>query len=288
MRDVAALAGVSLKTVSRVVNREAGRLAATSRERVERAVDQLGYRPQPGREQPAARPRPHRHRRRPAPGRQQHVLRQPAAQPRGRRPRPRRAPSSPPASTRSPSASGRSSTTSCAAGSTACVLMPASRAPGLPRRRAAQRPARRSSSTARPHGVDADSVTVDNRAVARGWRSSTSSPRATARIALPRRPADHPDRRRPAARLPRRPTPRPGSARPAARGHPGCVVRGGGASGGRRACSALADPPTAVFAARNSLAIGAVAALRAARPAHARSRWSGSTTSRWPTSSTRR
>ncbi|GAA4712633.1 LacI family DNA-binding transcriptional regulator [Pedococcus ginsenosidimutans] len=43
MRDVAALAGVSLKTVSRVVNREAG-VSPDVTARVERAVAQLGYR----------------------------------------------------------------------------------------------------------------------------------------------------------------------------------------------------------------------------------------------------
>ena len=42
MRDVAALAGVSLKTVSRVVNREAG-VSDDLRERVERAVGRLDY-----------------------------------------------------------------------------------------------------------------------------------------------------------------------------------------------------------------------------------------------------
>ncbi len=43
MREVAALAGVSLKTVSRVVNREPG-VSADVVTRVERAVGQLGYR----------------------------------------------------------------------------------------------------------------------------------------------------------------------------------------------------------------------------------------------------
>lgn len=43
MRDVAALAGVSIKTVSRVVNDEAG-VSEEVRTRVERAVAQLGYR----------------------------------------------------------------------------------------------------------------------------------------------------------------------------------------------------------------------------------------------------
>jgi LacI family transcriptional regulator len=42
MRDVAALAGVSLKTVSRVVNREAG-VSVDLQERVERAVERLDY-----------------------------------------------------------------------------------------------------------------------------------------------------------------------------------------------------------------------------------------------------
>jgi LacI family transcriptional regulator len=44
MREVAALAGVSIKTVSRVVNGEPGVSTATSR-RVERAADQLEFRP---------------------------------------------------------------------------------------------------------------------------------------------------------------------------------------------------------------------------------------------------
>lgn len=44
MREVAALAGVSLKTVSRVVNRESG-VSTDVAKRVERAVAQLGYRP---------------------------------------------------------------------------------------------------------------------------------------------------------------------------------------------------------------------------------------------------
>jgi LacI family transcriptional regulator len=43
MRDVAALAGVSLKTVSRVVNDEAGVSSALA-QRVQRAAEQLGYR----------------------------------------------------------------------------------------------------------------------------------------------------------------------------------------------------------------------------------------------------
>ena len=44
MRDVAALAGVSLKTVSRVVNHEAG-VSGELIARVERAAEQLDYRP---------------------------------------------------------------------------------------------------------------------------------------------------------------------------------------------------------------------------------------------------
>lgn len=43
MKDVAAAAGVALKTVSRVVNNEPG-VAAQTLARVERAIDQLGYR----------------------------------------------------------------------------------------------------------------------------------------------------------------------------------------------------------------------------------------------------
>ena len=44
MRDVAAVAGVSLKTVSRVVNREAG-VSQPLEQRVREAVELLGYRP---------------------------------------------------------------------------------------------------------------------------------------------------------------------------------------------------------------------------------------------------
>lgn len=44
--DVAALAGVSIKTVSRVVNKEPN-VSAGTRERVERAIAQLNYRPNP-------------------------------------------------------------------------------------------------------------------------------------------------------------------------------------------------------------------------------------------------
>ena len=44
MRDVAALAGVSLKTVSRVINREAG-VSPDLAARVARAIDQLDFRP---------------------------------------------------------------------------------------------------------------------------------------------------------------------------------------------------------------------------------------------------
>ncbi len=44
MRDVAALAGVSLKTVSRVVNEEAG-VSPEVRDRVAAAVTRLDYRP---------------------------------------------------------------------------------------------------------------------------------------------------------------------------------------------------------------------------------------------------
>src|SRR5258707_11114732 len=44
MRDVAALAGVSLKTVSRVINSEPG-VSGELTERVSRAIDQLDFRP---------------------------------------------------------------------------------------------------------------------------------------------------------------------------------------------------------------------------------------------------
>ncbi len=46
IKDVASHAGVSLKTVSRVVNRESS-VRADTREKVERAIELLGYRPDP-------------------------------------------------------------------------------------------------------------------------------------------------------------------------------------------------------------------------------------------------
>ena len=46
MRDVARVAGVSVATVSHVVNDKAGaRIGAAARERVRQAIDELGYRP---------------------------------------------------------------------------------------------------------------------------------------------------------------------------------------------------------------------------------------------------
>ena len=47
MRDVAALAGVGLKTVSRVVNDEPN-VSSETKERVERAIDALGFEPHHG------------------------------------------------------------------------------------------------------------------------------------------------------------------------------------------------------------------------------------------------
>jgi LacI family transcriptional regulator len=44
LKDVASLAGVSTKTVSRVVNNQ-GEISDATRERVQQAIDQLGYRP---------------------------------------------------------------------------------------------------------------------------------------------------------------------------------------------------------------------------------------------------
>lgn len=44
LQDVAALAGVSIKTVSRVVNHQ-GEMRESTRQRVQQAIDQLGYRP---------------------------------------------------------------------------------------------------------------------------------------------------------------------------------------------------------------------------------------------------
>src|SRR5512143_3422192 len=44
LQDVAALAGVSAKTVSRVVNNQ-GEIKETTRQRIQAAIDELGYRP---------------------------------------------------------------------------------------------------------------------------------------------------------------------------------------------------------------------------------------------------
>src|SRR5512146_1427311 len=44
LQDVAKLAGVSIKTVSRVVNNQ-GEISEATRQRVQAAIDELGYRP---------------------------------------------------------------------------------------------------------------------------------------------------------------------------------------------------------------------------------------------------
>src|SRR5512141_3289234 len=44
LQDVAALAGVSAKTVSRVVNKQ-GEIKESTRQRIQAAIDELGYRP---------------------------------------------------------------------------------------------------------------------------------------------------------------------------------------------------------------------------------------------------
>ena len=44
LQDVATLAGVSIKTVSRVVNHQ-GEITEATRQRVQAAIDELGYRP---------------------------------------------------------------------------------------------------------------------------------------------------------------------------------------------------------------------------------------------------
>ena len=44
LQDVAALAGVSAKTVSRVVNKQ-GEIKEATRQRVQEAIDKLGYQP---------------------------------------------------------------------------------------------------------------------------------------------------------------------------------------------------------------------------------------------------
>jgi LacI family transcriptional regulator len=81
MRDVAAVAGVSSKTVSRVVNAEAG-VSADVRDRVEKAVLQLGYRHNLAASNlRRADSRTYRYRRCAAPGCEQQLLGQPAPQP---------------------------------------------------------------------------------------------------------------------------------------------------------------------------------------------------------------
>ena len=207
MRDVAALAGVSLKTVSRVVNGEAGRLAATSRPgRARRRPARLP--PQPRRQQPAAGQRPHRHGRGAPAGRQQQLLRQPAARPRGRRPRPRRGGPrrEPRRGARTRAGAGRAAW--CAAGSTAsCSCPPAERQDYLADELRSGLPVVFVDRA--PNGVDADSVTVDNRAVALPRRSSHLHRPGPPAHRLPRRPGDHPDRRRAGCAASARPTPRP-------------------------------------------------------------------------------
>ena len=122
----------------------------------------------------------------------------------------------------------------CAAGSTAsCSCPPAERQDYLVRR-AAQRHCPSCSSTARPHGVDADSVTVDNRAVA--LRLATEPPHRTrATRASPASATWRPSRPPPpGCAASARPTPQRGLST-----DPRLVViraafRGGHASGGLR------------------------------------------------------
>ena len=226
MRDVAALAGVGLKTVSRVVNDEPN-VSAETKERVERAIDALGFEPnhgagslrrvrwshaddradprrgrQPvlGGHQPGRRDR----RRRPRDGRLRRELR--------RRHRPR-------------------------AGAGGRVQPETGRRPdhhrvrtrpGLPAERARPRHARWCSSTGCPDGLLADVVLTDNVA----WAAVATEhliDHGHRRIAFLGDDRGHPDRPGPAARLRaghgRR---RPRGARRLQRGRPHLRRAGGG------------------------------------------------------------
>ena len=174
MREVAALAGVSLKTVSRVVNREAGRVAR---------------RASPGSSGPCASSATGTTSRRATCGAANgssamvgallqdvsnsfsaSLLRslEDAA------PRPGRAPSSPPASTRSPSASAALVESLVRRRVDGLLLMPATAAPGLPRRRPAQRSADRLRGPASQR-ASTPTRSPSTTPSAHGWRWSTSS-----------------------------------------------------------------------------------------------------------------
>ena len=158
--------------------------------------------PQPRREQPAAGQRPHRHGRRAAAGRQQQ--RSPPACCAASRTPPATATwsSSPPASTRSADRERALVEGLVRRRVDGLLLMPATERQDYLVRRAAQRPAGRLRRPP-PHGVDADSVTVDNAAGARLAVEHLAGPGPPAHRAA-RRPADDPDRRATARRLPRR------------------------------------------------------------------------------------
>ena len=286
MRDVAALAGVSLKTVSRVVNREAG-VSADVVARVERAVAQLGYR---------------------------HNLAASNLR-RGQRPHaPWSARCCRTSATRFSASLLRSLEDAARDRDVVIVASSLDEEPdreralveGLVRRRVdglLLMPATdrqdyladelRSGLPVvfvdrRPNGVDADSVTIDNalRLAARG-----RAPRRPTATGGSRCSATCRRSRRRRARLegfrgghgqgghPADPKPASSDVAPIVRGRHRC---------GRVALLDSDDPPTAIFAARNSLAIGAIRALHQRGAARTRSPSSASTTSRSPTSSTRR
>ena len=206
MRDVAALAGVSLKTVSRVVNDEPG-VSPDVRERVTAAVQRLDYRPNL-----AASNLRRTGARTGLIGAlvqdlsnsfSASLLR--ALEDSARRHGTSRC--SRPASTRAPTVSRSSSTTWSPVGSTGCVIMPASERQDylVSELRSGTPP---SSSTGRPRRRRR----LGHRrqpSRRRGWRPSTCSPRATAasRCSSTSRPSPPPR-----ADSPGSPTPTPSAA----------------------------------------------------------------------------
>ena len=201
MRDVAALAGVSLKTVSRVVNDEPG-VSPDVRERVTAAVNRLDYRPNlaaSNLRRTGARTGPHRG---PGAGPVELVLRQPAARPRGLRAPPRhRGARGQPRRGRRPRAGARPRPGHPPGRRARDHAR--ERAPGLPRQRAAvghagglrRPPAPRASTPTRsPSTTAAVAVLAAEHLLAQGHR------RIAALIDL----AEHPHRRRGGSRVHRR------------------------------------------------------------------------------------
>ena len=177
MRDVAALAGRQPEDGVAGRQRRARRLPGRPRAGHRRGQP-ARLPPQPGREQPAPHRRPHRAHRRARPGPVELVLRQPAARPRGLRP-----PSRHRGARGQPRRGGRPR-----AGARPRPRHPpgrraghhaGQRAPGLPRHRAAHRHAGR---LRRPPPARRRRRLGHRRQPPRwrGWRPSTSSPRATA------------------------------------------------------------------------------------------------------------